>query len=345
VHKGHWALKVTGWVVLLVLPFLLPSGLVAAFAWVARLASGAFLVIQMIILLDFAYSTNEAWVAKESKPWMVALVVTTLGCYAGALALVGLSYQWFKPHGAGDCSLNVFLVTLTLLLGVATTLCGLHPAVQHGSLLCSGVIFLYNAYLITSALSSEPPGYQCNGRPTPLGTAAGNVGAASGMALALVSVAYSAARAGSSDAFSMGTEAPSGGDAVVSSSDDEDDPDAYRRLPDGEQPLLDAATAEGGEGDDEVLAESGGAPAPRRRAAASVRPVRYNVSFFHAIFALAACYTAMLMTDWGSGQGTARDQIGIGWASVWVKAISSWVTAGLYAWTLVAPLVLTERIF
>ena len=329
-------------------------------AWVARLASGVFLVIQMVILLDFAYSLNEAWVAKESTPWLVTLVLTTLACFGGALALIGLDYQWFKPPGAGECSLNVFLVTLTLLLGVGTTLGALHPAITHGSLLCSAVIFLYNAYLITSALSSEPPGYACNGRPTRLGTAAGNAGAASGMTLALLSVAYSAARAGSSDAFRLSgddpddvrTAQPDGGIAGSSSDEEGDDGGEgtggggaghYRRLSDDgghSQPLLDAAAGDvggSGSGDEEGL--------PRRRRGATIRQVRYNVSFFHAIFALASCYTAMLMTDWGSGQGTSRDQIGIGWASVWVKAVSTWVTAGLYTWTLVAPLVLADRIF
>lgn len=393
VHKGHWVLKCLAWALLLVLPFLLPNSLVAAFgawgrvwpagalrcvrcvhafhgvgtdppschvwstAWVARLASGVFLVVQMIILLDFAYSLNEAWVAKESTAWLVALIGTTLACFAGGLTLIGLDYTWFKPPGAGECSLNVFLVTITLLSGIFTTIGALHPAVTHGSALCSGVIFIYNAYLITSALSSEPPGYACNGRPQRLGTASGNAGAASGMALALLSVAYSAARAGSSDAFRLnGDDETSGSQGIAaSSSDDESEAggnDHYRRLGDSghSEPLLDSAAGDGSdvEGDAAAAGEEGGSRRRRRRGrinADNVRPVRYNVSFFHAIFALASCYTAMLMTDWGSGQGTGPDQIGIGWASVWVKAVSTWVTALLYSWTLVAPLVLEDRVF
>jgi len=324
---------------------------------VARLASGVFLVVQMIILLDFAYSLNEAWVAKESTAWLVALIGTTLACFAGGLTLIGLDYTWFKPPGAGECSLNVFLVTITLLSGIFTTIGALHPAVTHGSALCSGVIFIYNAYLITSALSSEPPGYACNGRPQRLGTASGNAGAASGMALALLSVAYSAARAGSSDAFRLnGDDETSGSQGIAaSSSDDESEAggnDHYRRLGDSghSEPLLDSAAGDGSdvEGDAAAAGEEGGSRRRRRRGrinADNVRPVRYNVSFFHAIFALASCYTAMLMTDWGSGQGTGPDQIGIGWASVWVKAVSTWVTALLYSWTLVAPLVLEDRVF
>ena len=56
----------------------------------------------------------------------------------------------------------------------------------------------------------------------------------------------------------------------------------------------------------------------------------YHDSFFHAVFARAACYTAMLMTVWGSGEGASKDQIGVGWASVWVKMASQWLTVALY---------------
>ena len=34
-----------------------------------------------------------------------------------------------------------------------------------------------------------------------------------------------------------------------------------------------------------------------------------------------------------------------GWGSVWVKMVSVWVTAGLHAWTLVAPAVFPDRDF
>jgi hypothetical protein len=304
---------------------------------VARLCSGVFLVVQMVILLDFAYAWNESWVARESRRWLAALLGATAGCYGGALALTGLSYRWFKPVGAGDCSLNVFLVTLSLLLGVCYSAAALHPSVTHGSLLCSACIFLYNAYLTLSALSSEPPGYACNGHRAPVGTGAGTAGAASGMVFALLSVAYSAARAGSSGAFTLRQE----GDSDSEGDDGEAQGAAAARGHEYQAPLLDAAAGdECGASDEEDRPRT--AALKRRRA---VRPVAYNYSFFHAIFALASCYTAMLLTDWGSGQGSTKDQIGVGWASVWVKVVSSWLTAALYAWSLAAPLIFPERAF
>ena len=37
--------------------------------------------------------------------------------------------------------------------------------------------------------------------------------------------------------------------------------------------------------------------------------------------------------------------IGKSMGAVWVKIVSSWVTLLLYAWTIVAPLILTDREF
>lgn len=36
------------------------------------------------------------------------------------------------------------------------------------------------------------------------------------------------------------------------------------------------------------------------------------------------------MTDWGSGSGSLKDQVGVGWTSVWVKMVSQWFTVAAY---------------
>ena len=74
------------------------------------------------------------------------------------------------------------------------------------------------------------------------------------------------------------------------------------------------------------------------------KPVTYNYSFFHLIFALASCYIAMLMTGWGTG-AEERDLIDVGWVSVWVKLCTQWLTAATYCWMLVAPTFLVDREF
>ena len=76
-----------------------------------------------------------------------------------------------------------------------------------------------------------------------------------------------------------------------------------------------------------------------------VGPIKYSYSFFHTIFMLAAMYTAMLLTGWGTRHEDDSEAVGSGWASVSVKFISVWVTGGLYLWALVAPALFPDREF
>ncbi len=56
--------------------------------WAARFGSGLFLVIQMIILLDFTQSWNDAWAAagEDDDRWLYALLGVTVACFTGTCA-------------------------------------------------------------------------------------------------------------------------------------------------------------------------------------------------------------------------------------------------------------------
>lgn len=73
------------------------------------------------------------------------------------------------------------------------------------------------------------------------------------------------------------------------------------------------------------------------------RPVTYSYMFFHLIFASASMYSAMLLSGWSSSESS--DLIDVGWTSVWVRIGTEWVTAGLYIWSLLAPLMFPDREF
>jgi len=75
-------------------------------------------------------------------------------------------------------------------------------------------------------------------------------------------------------------------------------------------------------------------------------PVPYNYSFFHVTFSLAAMYLGMVLTNWAVVSDTeVTVHVDQGMAAVWIKMISSWLTMGLYTWTVIAPLVLKNRSF
>jgi len=72
--------------------------------------------------------------------------------------------------------------------------------------------------------------------------------------------------------------------------------------------------------------------------------VAYNYTLFHLVLACASLYIMMCLTNWlnptGQLEGFQRSE-----GAMWVKMSSAWICAGLYCWTLIAPLILTSRDF
>lgn len=97
-------------------------------------------------------------------------------------------------------------------------------------------------------------------------------------------------------------------------------------------------------GDKKPLLESEDVESGKGKKDGEARPVSYSYTFFHLIFALASMYSAMLLSGWTS-DSESPGLIDVGWTSVWVRIGTEWVTAGLYIWSLVAPLILQDREF
>ncbi|CAD7700183.1 unnamed protein product, partial [Ostreobium quekettii] len=293
--------------------------------WVARFGSGVFLIVQMLILLDATGLLNDIWFDKssENKIYMYLLLGATAACYLGTVIMAVFGIYLFKPSGS-SCTLNVMLIVWSLILSIGFSIMSIHPAVTNGSLFPAGMMSAYCMYLCLAALESNPQG-DCNGLVNTAESASAMVFA---MMLTLGAVIYSALRAGSNTS------------TFFTSQDGEDDL--------AERPLLDevenGTSAELGDEESQVpeipMASRDGVDV---RAMDEFEPVAYSYSLFHAVFALASMYMAMLMTSWGTGEGGAL--IDVGWASVWVKMASQLVTAILYIWTLAAPIIFPDRDF
>ncbi|KAF5736816.1 serine incorporator [Tripterygium wilfordii] len=303
-HHGAWTAKMVIWILLVILMFFVPNVVISIYGTLSKFGAGLFLLVQVIILLDFVHTWNDAWVAKDERKWYIALLAVSVGCYLAAYTVSGLLFIWFNPSGH-DCGLNVFFLVMTMILGFAFAVIALHPAV-NGSLLPASVISLYCVYVCYTGLSNEPRDYVCNGlhnksKAVSTGTLV------LGMLTTVLSVLYSALRAGSSTTFLSPPSSPKSG---------------------GNKPLLEAELEEGKGNKKETEAQ----------------PVSYSYSFFHLIFALASMYSGMLLSGWTSSSDST-DLIDVGWTSVWVRICTEWVTAGLYIWTLVGALILPDREF
>ncbi|VAI62061.1 unnamed protein product [Triticum turgidum subsp. durum] len=234
---------------------------------------------------------------------IMALLVVSVVCYIGSFAFSGLLFHWFTPSGQ-DCGLNMFFIVSTLILVFVFAIVALHPKV-NGSLLPASVIGLYCTYLCYSGLSSEPRDYECNGLHNH--SKAMSTGSLTlGLCTTILSVVYSAVRAGSSATVLSAPDSPRAG---------------------ADKPLLPFSKA-----DEE---ETKDVP----------KPVTYSYSFFHLIFSLASMYSAMLLTGWSTSVGESGKLVDVGWPSVWVRIATQWATAGLFIWSLVAPLLFPDREF
>ncbi|CAN6287702.1 unnamed protein product [Urochloa humidicola] len=303
-HHGGWIAKIAVWAVLIVLMFCVPNIVITIYEILSKFGSGLFLLVQVVMLLDFTNNWNDSWVEKDEQKWEIALLVVTVVCYLSTFAFSGVLFMWFNPSGH-DCGLNVFFIVMTLILAFAFAIVALHPQV-NGSIMPASVISVYCAYLCYTSLSSEPDDYECNG----LHMHSKQVSMSAlilGMLTTVLSVVYSAVRAGSSTTFLSPPSSPRSG---------------------AKNPLL---------GDEETGKGDGKESEPR--------PVSYSYTFFHLIFALASMYSAMLLTGWTSATSEKSELMDVGWTTVWVRICTEWVTAALYIWTLIAPLLFPDRDF
>lgn len=305
-QHGGWTAKFVIWALLTVLMFFVPNIVVTIYSVLSKFGAGFFLLVQVVILLDATHSWNDAWVAKDEQKWYYALLAVSLTCYIAAFAIPSVLFIWFNPSGY-DCGLNVFFLVMTMILAFSFAVIALHPEV-NGSLLPASVISVYCAYVCYTGLSAEPHNYVCNGLHNKSVVSISTL--LLGMLTTVLSVLYSALRAGSSTTFLSPPSSPRSG---------------------GTKPLLDN-TEEVEEGKKEKKEKD------------DPRPVSYSYTFFHLIFALASMYSAMLLSGW-TDSSESSDLIDVGWTSVWVRICCEWVTAGLYIWTLVAHLILPDREF
>jgi len=156
-----WGPKILAWAVLVVLSFLIPNQFFMIWGnYFAMAGSVLFILYGLILLIDAAHSWAETCLEKyeatESRAWEVILVGSTFGMYAGALAMIIVSYIFFAGSG---CSLNQTFISLNLVLAVIVTGMAVHPTIQEynsrSGLAQSAMVCIYATYLTLSAV--------CNG--------------------------------------------------------------------------------------------------------------------------------------------------------------------------------------
>lgn len=298
-----------------------------AMMWVGLIGGLAFILVQLVIIVDFAHTIAENWIenAENSRGYYYALVIVTLTSYA--LSIVGISLLFVYFTHSGGCSLNKFFISLNLILCLIVSIISVMPAVQerlpHSGLLQSALVTLYTIYLTWSAVANNPerecnPGMfgmdDLNGTTTavPINNAAHNSKVTFdttniiGLIVWLLCILY--------NCISSAVE-------VSKINNDHEKREA----------LSDTETAgTGADGKSNFDNETEG--------------VTYSWSMFHIVLVCASLYVMMTLTNWYKPNSDI-ELFNANAASMWIKIISSWLGIFIYGWSLVAPIVLTNRDF
>lgn len=134
--------------------FAIPTSFFAWYAYLCMYASALFLIIQIILIVDFAHEWNETWGdrSEENDKWMYYLMGITVLCFVAGVGMNGYGFASYTPHE--DCNLHGFLLIANIMAGIIA--CGVAIWVPHGSLLPTSILFAYTTYLVISALRTSP---------------------------------------------------------------------------------------------------------------------------------------------------------------------------------------------
>ncbi|GMN28679.1 hypothetical protein TIFTF001_046259, partial [Ficus carica] len=125
-HHGGWMMKIICWCLLVIFTFFLPNEIINLYETTSKFGSGMFLLVQVILLLDFVHRWNDTWVGYDEQFWYIALFVVSLFCYVATFVFSGLLFHWFTPSGH-DCGLNTFFIVMTLISVFVSATVALHP--------------------------------------------------------------------------------------------------------------------------------------------------------------------------------------------------------------------------
>ncbi|KAI8970597.1 serine incorporator/TMS membrane protein [Pilobolus umbonatus] len=329
-QNGWWGPKILVWLLLLGVSFFIPNGFFLVWGnYFALIGAAIFILFGLVLLVDFAHSWTERclenWENDGSNVWKNILIFGTLLMFISSIVLTVIMYVYFAPQG---CSLNQFYVTLNLILAFLISLLCITPSIQEANvrsgLSQSSIVVIYCTYLVLSAVANEPNDKECNPLRKSHGPQTTTI--VLGAVFTFLAVAYSTSRAATQG---MDSSRMSRREHLIASVEN-------GTLP---RSALYEEEEEEEEGYDDRDDERFG--------------LVYNYSFFHFVFAIAAMYVGMLLTNWNTiiseevktpGQDDSDlIRIGQSYTAVWVKIVSGWICYIIYTWSLVAPVLMPDR--
>jgi hypothetical protein len=324
--------------------FWIPNVFFEGYAEFARVASAVYLVLQLMVLITWAWDCSDKMLSKieglenqtdENNNCQVGwykcfLIAGTLVMIAVSITLWGLMFWWFGKSG---CMLNQALIALTVIAIIVLNVVSL--CVPHGSVFVTAIVSLYGTYLCYAGLQAETHS-GCNSFARDKNTLSLWIG----IAIVIATLCYQGSAMASTSYYNKNSECGDAKDASeaceIKSEKANNDTDEigeerlgcanYDDLEEGQ------ATKDSNNKDGQKLSDS------------ECEETRQNV-IFHIAMAFVSVYFAMLFTNWATDTSSPNTASQRGDISLGVNIGSEWLCFILYLWTLCAPNVCTNRIF
>jgi len=328
-QNGLWIVKTAILTGLLVGAFYIPAGgaFEEVFMYFGVIGGFLFIIMQLILIIDFVHQWNESWVEKfenGDKEYYYGLLFFSGFFFILAITISVFSYVYYAS--AEGCGLHIFFITMNLILCIIATIISVLPRVQEhnptSGILQSGFVSVYVMFLTWSAMSNNT-NRACN--PSLLNIVTGNVNTTIptgnnhddtkpqvldfpsivSLFIWLALILYSSF----SSASKGGNIINLNGNKESTTLFSDDDGEEGRKVYDDEK-----------------------------------ESVQYSYSGSHLVFFLATLYVMMTLTNWYKPTSDLKN-FSANEPSMWVKISSSWMCIILYVWTCVAPCVLSDRDF
>lgn len=307
-NEGAWPLKFLAVLAFFGLTFIIPNGFFRIYGYIAMGGSFLFLVYEMILIIDMAYSWNAAWVGNYNTSqetsgsatcWTIMLIIGTLLATGG-----GITVYVFMIKDYGNSSMmNMVVLIIPLVAGALYFVLTVTQIARGGSIFTCGLFFFFQSFISMSIILSKP------GTSTQ-GTLLGQI--VIGLAFLFFVIFYAGIR----------TEKPAGEEATDAKATSE---------------KVTNVLAEPAE--KEVLTSDDKEAPPE---------ITTKTMMFHLFMAFASLYYSMVLSNWGSpkinSQPVVRtfsnEHLAYG-----VMLAAQWIGILFFIWSLIASRVCKSRDF
>eukprot|EP01138_Halocafeteria_seosinensis_P010987 gb/GECG01011222.1/.p1 GENE.gb/GECG01011222.1/~~gb/GECG01011222.1/.p1 ORF type:complete len:488 (+),score=44.38 gb/GECG01011222.1/:1-1464(+) len=370
-HLGAWLWKLLAWIALFVIClFAFPHEFFKVYTWISRVGSMLFLMVQVLMLIDFAYDFQEYALDKIkerdnelhdegiepgclSNHWKVVYVFVSGSLFIAAVVGHGIMVDRF-----GGCFEGLFFSVESLVAGILLTGLSISAGVGAG-LLPPSMVFVNLAVYTWGAVSNNPD-TSCNP-----GLGSGSTWRIIiGLILAIGSICWGSFRAAGSaydiiaktggppntfESISdnrQGTADDNGYQEANSASDIDDD--SYAEAGDGSAKEENADEESGESRGDirtaqlrEAHEESGSdnkAEFEEEEEKNRINDADPQAVSYHVIMAISGLYIGMLFTNWGDTNADLdSSDPELSNTAMWTRMGAVWAIQLIFLWTLVAP--------